>query len=85
MNKGQAISFWKKQLKAATDCRTVAEQNLHLAARIESEATSALEALGANPGPALKGDALSPEQHLALTASLTTKRKPIQPQKKKPT
>ena len=72
MNKTQAISFWKKQLSIAQSCRIVAQQNMELAAQIESEAKKALEALGANPEPARKGqDVLTPELKLKLLASLT--------------
>ncbi len=70
MNKTKQIEFYKTQLKTARELKAVAEQNYNIAARLESEAKSALEMLGASSGRSRKGG-LTEEQKLKLKASLT--------------
>ena len=70
MTKGFKVSFYKKQIKTAQELKLVAEQNIAIATRLESEAKSALELLGAKPERSPKGK-LSNEQIIKLRASLT--------------
>lgn len=73
MNKSEKIKFYKKQIETCRDMKAVAEQNMIIATRLESEAKSALELLGANPEHSRKrkyDGVLSEEQKLKLTANL---------------
>ena len=72
MNKAQEIAKWKRILSAATMTKAVAMQQVETAARLELEANSVLEELGAPKGPRRKVQyELSPEEKLRLTASMT--------------
>jgi len=72
MNKAQEIAKWKRILSAATMTKAVAIQQVETAARLESEANSVLEELGAPKGPHRKVKyELSAEEKLRLTASMT--------------
>lgn len=71
MNKTAKILFYKKQIRSARELIILAEQNIALATRIESEATSALTMLGAKSGHSRKGIELSNETQNNLRASLT--------------
>lgn len=72
MNKREKIAFYKRQVETSKTMQALAMQNYNLAAQIESEATSALNALGAQIGQARKGEhKLSDEKRLLLLGSLT--------------
>lgn len=72
MNITDQISFYTTQKNSAQQLKEVARQNLSIAAQLESEATRALELLGAKPGRTRKGATeLSEETKIKLTASLT--------------
>ena len=72
MNKREQIQFFKRQIESSKNMQAVAMQNYNLATQIESEATSALKALGANSGRTRKGEhQLSDENKLSLLAGLT--------------
>lgn len=74
MNKRDKIASFKKILNSAKELKAVSEQNLNIAARLESEANSALMLLGATSGQTRKGKHfLSNEEKISLLASLTKK------------
>lgn len=70
MNKQSQISFYKKQIRSAQELRAIAEQNIAIATRIESEAKSALEVLGATPERSRKGKSLPEQIKNSLLANL---------------
>lgn len=73
MNKQQQIAELNRQIKVGSELMQVAKQNHEVAARIVSEAQSALNELGGSKGQARKGSKhkLSEETKLKLKASLT--------------
>lgn len=76
MNKQDQIKALTQIKNMAAECKFVAEQNIAIATRLETEAITALELLGAKPGRAQQGQvALSDEEILKIKASLTTVRK----------
>lgn len=70
MNKKEKIQFYKKQLSTAKILESVAEQQKQLAARLGSEAKSALDLLGASTERTRKGYELSEEDKMALMANM---------------
>lgn len=72
MNKSTAIKKFKEVLELAKVCKTVSEQNLANATRLEREAETALEELGVQKGRGRKAynNILSEEQMLKLRASI---------------
>ncbi len=54
MTKRDQISFYKRQVKTSEELKEVAMQNYNLAARLETEARSALLELGAKEGQGRK-------------------------------
>lgn len=72
MNKAQEIAKWKRIKNAAAMTKTVALQQVETATRLESEANSALEELGALTVPRRKVKyELSDAEKLALMANMT--------------
>jgi hypothetical protein len=72
MNKKLLIQFYKTQLQTSQELKAVAMQNHNLAARLESEASSALKMLGASLGRTRKGkNELSDEVKISLLGNLT--------------
>lgn len=71
MNKQAQISFYKKQMQTSKELKEVAQQNLSIATRLESEAKRALELLGNKPERTRKGNVLSTELQTKLRAGLT--------------
>lgn len=71
MNKQAQISFYKKQMQTSKELKEVAQQNLSIATRLESEAKRALELLGNTPERTRKGNVLSIELQTRLKAGLT--------------
>lgn len=70
--KQQHIALYKRQVKAGEEMMQVSQQNYETAARLVSEAKSALEELGAPKGQARKGKNQLPDAlKLKLTAGLT--------------
>lgn len=70
MNKKEKITSLKKIISSAQEIKAVCEQNLSIAARLESEANSALLVLGAPTGQARKSK-ITPEQKIKLISNLT--------------
>ena len=74
MNKKEKITSLKGIEKAAQELMAVSEQNLSIATRLRSEASSALKVLGAPPGQARKGKVeLTNEEKVSLLGGLTQK------------
>lgn len=72
MDKRKQIAIYKQHLKIARDLKEVAKQNYETAARLESEAITALEELGVQQERARKGkDVLSASVKVSLIANLT--------------
>ncbi|MFP9099103.1 hypothetical protein ACLI09_08615 [Flavobacterium sp. RHBU_24] len=72
MNKAHEIAKWKRLREAAAMTKAVALQQYETAARLESEADTALAELGAPKGPRRKvKHELSDAEKLRLTASMT--------------
>ena len=71
MNKREKITSFKKILNSAQQLRAVCEQNLNIAARLESEANSALLVLGASTGQTRKSKVISQERKIQLLGNLT--------------
>lgn len=72
MNKRDKITSFKIILNSAKELKAVSQQNLNIAARLESEANSALLLLGATSGQTRKGKfELSIDKQISLLGSLT--------------
>ena len=72
MNKQKSIAAWKRIQAAAADAMLVATQTYNNAARLESEALSALEELAAPKAPRRKVHyELSAEEQLKMKAQMT--------------
>lgn len=76
MTKREKELKYKKMIAMAQNLKAVAEQQMIMATRIESEAKSALDELGVSTGQARRGktDVLSESDKLELLGSLTTGR-----------
>lgn len=72
MSKKDKIKFFKQQLASSREMMGLAMQNYNLAARLESEANSALHELGAPEGQGRKVKySLSENEKLSLISNLT--------------
>ncbi|OHT44467.1 hypothetical protein [Flavobacterium tructae] len=72
MKKQDQIRFYRRQLESSKEMQALAMQNYNIAAQIESEATSALEVLGASLERTRKGEhKLSDKARISLLGSLT--------------
>jgi len=71
MKRQDKISFYKSQLETAKELKVVAQQNYNIATRLESEAKSALELLGAKPTHTRKGIVLPESLKIKLMSNLT--------------
>lgn len=77
MNIAKQIQFFKQQLALAQDTKLIAEQQIIIATRLETQAKSALEELGDSSGRAAKAKKyeISPELALKYKAQITKGKK----------
>lgn len=71
MSRREEIAKWKKIKASASQLKAVAEGEMKLATRMESEAEAALAKLGVSQGGARKGVELSPDKQISLQARIT--------------